>query len=184
MTRLIVVEEEMIDTVAHWIDQVSALLTTEAARIVLRDHIRAMVRAGTLPTMQVIEAARAGHEEADMALRELSVEMLDRGELPPAALRAYAQEALIKPPATYPAGRNIADTWLRDVAIAVLVAMAAERWDLKPARNRASNRPSACSVVARALTRRGHNIGERQVERIFSNLGGVANRLSASIPPI
>jgi hypothetical protein len=112
---MIVVEEEMIDTVAHWIDQVGALLTTEAARIVLRDRIRAMVRAGTLPTMQVIEAARAGHEEADMALRELSVEMLDRGELPPAALRAYAQEALIKPPATYPAGRNIADTWLRDV---------------------------------------------------------------------
>jgi hypothetical protein len=67
------------------------------------------------------------------------------------------------------------------------VAMAAERWHLKPTRNRASKRPSACSVVAEALNRRGHNIGERQVERIFADHGGPngpARRLSALLPGI
>ncbi len=178
-------EAEVVDTVAHWIDLVAVTLTSETAHIVLRDHIRAMLRAGTIPTMKVIEAARAGHQDAGLALRELGAEMLDRGDMPPAALRAYLQEALVRPPVSYPAGRNVADTWLRDVAIAVLVIMAVERWNLKPTRNRASKRPSGCSVIAAGLSRRGHNIGERQLERIFSDHGGPngpAARLSASIP--
>ena len=187
MTKLpapIVVEAEVIDTVTHWTDRVSALLTTEAARTVLRNHIREMVRAGTLPTMKVIAAARAGHQDADVALRELITETIDRKEDLPTALAAYAQEALFRGPTAYPPGRNIADTWLRDIGIAVLVCLAAETWQLRPTRNRASKRPSACSVVSTALGRHGHNIGERQVERIFGSLGGLACRLSATIPAI
>ena|SRR5215212_2561968 len=187
MTKLpatILGELEIVDVVAHWIDLISALMTTEAARIVLRDHIRATVRAGTLPTMQVIAAARAGHQDADMALRELIAETIDRREDLPTALAGYAQEAVFRGPTNYPPGRNLADTWLRDIAIAVLVCLAAETWHLKPTRNRASKRPSACSIVAAALNRRGHNITEQHVGRIFSNHGRVAKRLSASIPAI
>ena len=121
------VEAEAVDIIAHWIDLVAEMLTTEASRLALRKHIRERLAQGTIPTMQVIVAARAGHEEADRALRELAAEKLDRGELLPAALRAYVQEALLMPPVTYPQGQNIVDNWTRDVGIAVLVAFTRQR---------------------------------------------------------
>ena len=119
-----------------------------------------------------------------IVLRELAVEMLDRGEMPSATLRAYVQEALVRAPVSYPAGRNLADTWMRDVGIAVMVALAVERWrpHLSATRNRASKRPSACCVVAAALTKRGYPLGERRVERIFGDHNKLAARLSATIP--
>lgn len=179
-------EAEAVDTIVRWIDLVAAMLTTDAAHIVLRDHIRHLLRSGAVTTMKVIEAARAGHHDADLALRELGVEMMDRSEMPPAALRAYLQEALIQPPVSRDGRLNITDLWLRDVAVAVLVAMAVERWQLKATRNRASTWPSACSLVAAALYRCGiEDIGELHVERIYANHGGPrgpAARLSASVP--
>jgi hypothetical protein len=177
-------EAQAVDVISHWIDRVAAALTAGTARHVLRNHIRDRLRQGTIPTMQVIAAARAGHEDADLALRQLAAEMLDRGEMPPTALRAYVQEALVLAPVSYPPGRNIADTWLRDIGIAVLVALAAERWRLPTSRNRASARPSACFLVSIALGRRGFNLGERQVERIVREHSRLAQKLSASMPPI
>ncbi len=178
-------ETEIAATLDHWIDLVAEALTTDAARTLLRAHIRERVRQGTIPTMQVIEAARAGHEDADAALRELAAEMLDHGEMPPAALRTYAQEALVRPPTTYPRGRNLTDFWLRDVAIAVIVAMGVERWSsLPPTRNRASKRPSMCGLVSLALGRRHISVGERRVEKIYADHGKLAARLSASMPAI
>jgi hypothetical protein len=175
-------EAEAIDTVTQWVDRVAAALTSEASRLVLRNHIRAMLRESTIQTMQVIAAARAGHQDADIALRELAIETLDRGEPLPTALGAYVQEALLRAPVTYPPGRNIADTWLRDVAIAVLVMLAVDRWHLPTTRNEATKSPSACSLVAVALHRRGFKIGEYQVGRIFRDHSKIARRLSASIP--
>jgi hypothetical protein len=174
----------MIDTVGHWIDLVAQMLTTEAAHLVLRRHIREIVRQGTIPTMQVIEAAEAGHQDADLALRELAAEYLSRREEMPTELANYVQRALLQPPVTYPPGRNIADTWMRDVGVATLVLLAVERWrpHLPATRNRASKRLSACYVVSIALVKRGHNVGERQVERIFGSHGRLARKLSASIP--
>jgi cytosine/adenosine deaminase-related metal-dependent hydrolase len=118
-------EAEAQPIVDDWVDRVAELLTAETARLTLRNHIREMVRAGTIEIMQVIAAARAGHADADLALRQLGVELLDRGEMPGAALRAYLQESLIQAPVTYPPGRNLADTWMRDVGIALLVKLTA-----------------------------------------------------------
>jgi hypothetical protein len=176
------IEDEMVNTIVHWIDLVAAALTSEAGRLRLRHDIRERLRQGTIPTMQVIAAARAGHQDADLALRELIAEMIDRKEDLPTTLAGYAQEAMFRAPTTYPPGRNIADTWMRDIGFAVLVTLAADHWRLPATRNRASKHPSACYVVSLALNCRGHNIGERQVERIFGNHGKLAERLSASIP--
>jgi hypothetical protein len=186
MTKLpeLIPEADMVDTVAHWVDLVAEWLTTEAARLTLRSHMRARLRQGTLPTMQVIAAADAGHQDADMALREIAAEYIDCGEVMPTALANYVQRALVMPPTTYPPGRNIADTWLRDVGIVVLVQLAVDRWHLKATRNRASTKPSACYVVSLALVRRRINVGERQVERIYGDHGRLAPRLSASIRPL
>jgi hypothetical protein len=176
------VEADMVDTVRRWVEIVGEAMTADAARRTLRSYIRDMLRRGTIPTMQVIAAAEAGHQDADLALREFAAEHIDRRIEMPTALANYVQRALVNPPVTYPPGRNVADTWLRDVCVAVLVRLAVERWSLPATRNRATARPSACSVVASALAHL--NVGERQVERIYGNHGLIARRLSASIPPI
>jgi hypothetical protein len=175
-------EADMVDTVRGWVGLVRDAMTAEAGRRVLRAHICDMLRRGTIPTMQVIAAAEAGHQDADMALRQLAAEHIDRREEMPTALANYVQRALVMPPVTYPPGRNLADTWLRDVIIAVLVRLAVERWDLPATRSRASKRPSACSVVARALT--WLNITTRRIEKIYGEHGLIARRLYASMPAI
>jgi len=73
MTRLpaTFAEADMVDTVGHWVELVGEAMTAEAARTTLRNYIRGMLRRGTIPTMRVIAAAEAGHQDADMALREL-----------------------------------------------------------------------------------------------------------------
>src|SRR6266511_3346694 len=139
MTRLpaTFAEADMVDTVGHWVELVGEAMTAEAARTTLRNYIRGMLRRGTIPTMRVIAAAEAGHQDADMALREVAAEYIDR--------------RVVMPTVSYPPGRNLADTWLRDVCVAVLVHLVVERWHLRATRNRASERHSACSVVALAL---------------------------------
>ena len=109
--------------------------------------------------------------------------MLDRGEMPNATLRSYLVKALVTAPVSYPPGRNIADTWVRDIGIAVMVSMVMAHWPyLKATRNRAAKRPSASTIVALALRKRGHiRITEWHVERIHGNHNRLAGRLSASI---
>lgn len=186
MKQSTIIEADAVATVAHWTELVAALLTTESSRTILRNRIREMVRQGTIPTMQVIAAARDGHQDADYALRELAVEMLDNHDVLPSALAAYVQEALLRPPVSYPPGRNIADTWLRDIGIATLVSLAVERWhpDLPATRNSASKRLSACYLVSCALGRQGINVAEKRVAKIFGEHGKLAGKLSASMPAI
>ena len=96
--------------------------------------------------------------------------MLDRGVLPPTLLRAYAQDALLQPQVTYTQGRNIGDTWSRDLIIAGLVGTASRSWHLPNTRSHHSkktDRLSTCYLVAKALGRHGVNLGERRVEKIF-----------------
>jgi hypothetical protein len=81
-------EPDAIDTIIGWIDRVAEKLTAEASRLTLRAHIRERVREGTLPAMQVIAAARAGHGDADLSLREVITEMIDRDEPVPVSLKS------------------------------------------------------------------------------------------------
>jgi hypothetical protein len=178
----------LVDTVTHWIDLVAVALKSETGRLRLQQTFREYLRQGDEQmTMRILEAARAGHQDADQSLRDYIREKMHRDEfsqLPP-ALKTYAQEALYRPLAVYPAGRNLADTWMRDVGIAVLVSMAVIHWPpLSATRSRVSKRPrpSACSVVSAALNQRGYPLGERQVERIYGDHNKLAARLSASIP--
>jgi hypothetical protein len=77
-------DEMRVTIIAAWIDELGEKLKSDWARQRLRDYIRQKLVQGTLPTMDVIAAARAGNEDADVALRELAIEMLDRGEIPAA----------------------------------------------------------------------------------------------------
>ena len=178
--------DTMADTVAHWGDIVAKALTSDAGRLRLRIDIRQRLQLGTLETLKVIEAAEQKHGDADLALRELGAEMLDRGEMPDATLRAYLVRALVRAPVTYRPGHNLADTWLRNIGIAVMVSLALAPWPhLRANRNRASKRrPSASTLVALALARHGHPLTEWQVERIYRDHNKLAERLAATIGPL
>ena len=178
-------KEQMIMVVVGWIDKVAVMLTSEAGRLRLRRDIRERLQQGTIEVMRVIKAAEHGHADADLALRELIAVKIDRREELPVSLANYAQRALVMPPVTYPPGRNIADTWMRDVAIAVMVALVIEAWGLPATRNPASGLPSAAWIVAKALARRGFKkLGHRQVGRIYGEHYRLADRLCASMPSL
>ena len=95
----------MVDTVAHWVDVVGAMLTSDAGHLLLRNHPRKMLREGVVETLKVVTAAEQGHQDADLALRELGAEMLDCGEMPNATLRSYLVKALVTAPAASRIGR-------------------------------------------------------------------------------
>src|SRR6516162_4926032 len=173
--------DEMVDVAVTWIDRISEKLKTEYAHGLLRDFIRDRLEQGILPIKAVIDAARRGNPHADYALRWRIYEMLDRNEELPTSLKAYIQDALFTGPLS-DISTNVADLYYRDAAIAIMVKMAIVFWHLNPTRNRASKRPSASTVVARALIRRGINVTEWQVEHIHRNHHKLAARLSATIP--
>jgi hypothetical protein len=177
-------KEQMVEIAVQWIDRVSEKLKSEYAHDMLRNHIREMLRQGTLPTMAVIDAARKGNPHADIALRKRIAEMLDRDEDMPTSLKAFNQEALFYgPPRRGRGEKNIADLYVRDIGIAIMVDMAIAFWGLKPTRNRASKQPSASTIIALALDRRGFkDLSEWQVEKIHRQHKTLTGRLSATIP--
>ena len=54
----------MVDTVAHWVDVVGAMLTSDAGHLLLRNHPRKMLREGVVETLKVVTAAEQGHQGA------------------------------------------------------------------------------------------------------------------------
>jgi hypothetical protein len=185
-------ETAMVAAVSDWIAVVEQKMTATASREWLESTLRDFLRQGLIETLRVIEAAEAGDEIAHAALCRVCAEMLDQGKMPPAALRAYGERALVRGPVTRSAGRSEHDNWRRDIGVACLVYLARERFGLSPSRNREQRRrcqPSACSIVALALGRRRINITEKRIENIWAGLRGqvaafVIGLESPSILPI
>ena len=176
---------EAVDTIAGWIDRVKDKLESETGRQVLRTTIVEKLRAGAVSRIKVIAAAEAGHQDADLALREFAAECISRRQEMPTELAAFVQKALLQPPVSYPSGRNLADTWMRDIGIAVLVQLTMDRWRLPKSRSHISKNPerlSACYLVGLALVRHGINLGERRVEKIFDGHVRLTERVSALLP--
>jgi hypothetical protein len=174
-------EAEAVASITGWIDIVAELLTKEASRARLREGLRAGIETGSLTLERLIEMADAGQPDADAALRDHLVTLNERGEIDRQGpmIRDFLRRSLRRPPVTAAPGRNFADTLQRDVGICVLVELTVARWQLPPSRNRASKRPAATTLVARALNKRGHKLTEWQVAKICSGgLRRVEQRLS------
>jgi hypothetical protein len=163
------IEADMIGVVSHWFDLVNELLQTESSHLYMQARLKALIRQGTIPALKVIGWANDGVVDAHVALLQVAAEMIDHGEQLPATIAGYAIQHLGRPAMPRRRGRDEADNWLRDQCIAVLVALAVERWHphLPMSRNPASNWPSACSLVSAALARRGLKVKEKRVEQVF-----------------
>ena len=176
---------EITRALERWYELVRDLMTSDAGRRIVREDICKRLQAGTLETAWVIEAANAGHQDADLALRAYAATFADQGrwnELP-AQVQGYAVGALLRAPTTYPRGKNFVDTWTRDLGVAVMVDLAAKRWALPPTRSRSTEAPSASYFVSLMLRARGVGLREQQVSRIYSGHNRVAARLAASVEP-
>jgi hypothetical protein len=185
-------EDATTAAVAQWVQVVQDKMTASASREWLEATLCDFLRQGLIETLNVVEAADAGDEIADAALRRVYAEMSDVGEVP-ATLKAYGIKAVLRGPVTRSAGRNMwFDNWRRDIGIACLVCLTVARFGLHPTRNREQRRkrrPSASSVVAAALGKQARiNVAEKRVENIWAGLQGqvatfVSSKMSPSIPP-
>ena len=168
-------EKAMVGTVAGWLTIVQHKMTAPASREWLEATLREYLRQGLIETLRVVEAANAGDEIADAALRRVYAEMVEIGIEPPATLKAYGIKAILRGPVTRPRGRNMwFDNWRRDIGIVVLVYLAMKQFGLRRTRNREQrrrNEPSASSIVALALGRARINIAEKRVESLWGGLG-------------
>lgn len=176
MLPALVDEEKAVAAVSQWVALVEDKMTAHASRAWLETTLRELLlRDELINRLKVIEAADAGDEIADAALGHVFHSMMDRGETPPASMIAYEARARLRGPVKRSAGRNQYDNWRRDIGIACLVYMTAERFGLRPTRNREQRRrgqPSASSVVAAALGRVHINVAEKRVENIWAGLAG------------
>jgi hypothetical protein len=179
----IVLETEAVPIITGWIDLIAGILTPEASHTLFRTYVRERLKAGSISLEWVIKFAEAGHQDLDLALRELAVEVLGRGEMP-TELSAYVRRALLRPLVNYPPGKHITDTWARDPGIAGLVHLTMQEWRLLKSRSHHSKhltRPSACQLVALALAQRGIMLGERRVEKIFDDNFAVGTKIAETM---
>jgi hypothetical protein len=159
----------MVAAVQRNADAVRDKMTKEAALPWLQSTLEEFLRQGAVDTLKVVEAAYAGDDIADAALRRVYAEMREARIFVPTQLAAYGIKAVQRPPLTRRQGRSSFDNWRRDIGIAVLVFFAIKQFNLGPTRNREQRRrrqPSASSLVAEALGRgRPPNQHQREVRR-------------------
>jgi hypothetical protein len=127
--------------------------------------------------------AEQGHRSAQAALRNYATAMLeDSAANPPASLRSYLINILNDRVALHPPDHqnDIIRNMLRDIAIAMMAAEAADRWVQLPKLN-SGRRHSIAWLIAEAMTDHGrdYELTERQVRRILQDYRrGIGERLS------
>lgn len=124
---------------------------------------------------EIVKAANAGWDEADIALRELISEYAQRHEPPPAALAAYlisySNPNYVRP--TRSRGQKKASNIVRDIVFVTLIVELIERFpasELKPTRFQLGRKRqhSACSIVASVLAEAGlYRKGEEAIQKIW-----------------
>jgi hypothetical protein len=168
-------EKAMIAAVHKGVVAVREKMAAGASREWLETTLRQFLHQGLIERLKVIEAADAGDEIADAALRQVFAEMLDAGIEPPATLKAYGIRAALRGPVRRGQGRSAFDNWKRDIGIAVMVFLTMKQFGLSPTRNREQRRrrrPSACSIVAAALGQARISVDEKTVEGIHHSMAG------------
>jgi hypothetical protein len=156
----------------------------DSRRLVVQ-MLKAVALEDSMNMMTVCDCARNGWDVADQALRELIIEFENNRKDKPTALADYTMEitrAGIKPSRRRgPKGSNYI---LRDVAVSGVVFQVHLKFGLDPYRNEASPRPSACSIVSKAMREeklkgpRGKPWTEYAVVAIWKKYGRCAQMIS------
>lgn len=151
-------------TAGRWFDGSES---ERACRLALADW--ALLDAANL--MDAVQFARAGFELWEDVLREMILEYKNQNREMPTYLRAYDMELTRGARYSRRSGRHRADFLLRNLILAVIIAMVIERFELRPYHNIASSKPCACSIVAQALTLEGMAMEYENVKQIWRREG-------------
>jgi hypothetical protein len=173
------IEVEAVPVITHWfVDLLPDFLTADAGFRLMAQIMLTRLQQGLVGTLDVIDAADEGDPIADEVLRRFGAEMLDRGEMPPAALLTYLNRNLLRRNNFQkPRGQSWIRNYSRNIVIATAVDMTAERWGLRVHSSRERKersgrkarpaRVSASYLVAEALRRSGFgNLTQWEVETI------------------
>jgi hypothetical protein len=173
-------EAAAIDEVVVLVETIEARMTARYTRQWLEDELVDMLQLGTMTELRIISAAENGDEIADAALRRVYQDTLNHHQEASALLTAYGIKALGSAPLKRGRGHYWFDNWRRDIAIVVLVYLIHRRFNLFPTRNREQTRrqqPSAASILAAALYRKGIHVKESTVNNLwFGPLQGQLGR--------
>lgn len=160
------VAQEWITRSEDWLDPQVTLQWLEQTVV---ERVRS---GGLLNLMNIIAAAKAGDYVADRALTLAFHSMLNAGEMPPAHLVTYmGQRDLEAAPHRKPGGHAPHEHVRRNYALAVMMMLACEVFDLRPTRNRAARRaqhPCGASLVAAAATQGGYDVSESRLTNLWA----------------
>jgi hypothetical protein len=163
-------EAAMVAKAREWVEIIDDKLAPENARDWLFDALCDRLRRGMVDVQVVVDAADAGDDIADAALRHVDAEMRDNHVEAPVTLQAYAIKAAKRGAVKRSRGRRWHRNFRRDIGIAILVLFVMLQFGLNPTRNREQRRrcrPSAASVAAAALGPRHGNPTEMTVANIW-----------------
>ena len=177
-------ENRAINRIADVISMVRHRMEKEYSGEWLETALLNGLREGRLTlTNYAVEAANAGDEIADAALRTVFAEMVAAGgrlpEQGPGHLQvwAYGQRAVLRPPHKRPQGHRWHDNWMRNIQVCRLIDLACREFGVRASRNRAARRanrtPSGVSLVVAALARNNIHLEEASVqENLWFGLPG------------
>jgi hypothetical protein len=159
-----------------WLDIGISAVHPDAGHVHLRQILKflAMSPLDPFKIIEFIDLARAGWEDADIAMRELAVELENRGQPLPIALKAYRNE-LLNPYRQRPRahGSQKATHILQDIVITVLVEKLIILFPALPVFGRSPRKPSACGIVAMVFNeaKLGRILTADGVRKIWKRLG-------------
>jgi len=169
-------ENLAINRIAAWISMVRHRMEKEYSLEWLKTALRNGLREGRLTlTVYAVEAANAGDEIADAALRIVFAEMVAAGgrlpEQGPGHLQvwAYGQHAVLHGPHKRPQGHRWHDDWMRNIQVCMLIDLTCREFGVRASRNREARRanrtPSGISLVVAALARNNIYLYEASVQQ-------------------
>jgi hypothetical protein len=170
------IEAEALAFARDWIEwhrrDPNGLFHPNATTVYGKSLMKAYAQSHPFGADDIVYFAENGSKEAHLALVDLIAEYADRGEQS-AVLTAYNIRLMkrLANPESEPrrSGPAMADNFLRDTGIMLLVIDLMDRFNLRPTRNRESRKPSASSIAADALTKAGIGIsmGYKGVEKVW-----------------
>jgi hypothetical protein len=160
------VAREWITRSEDWLDPLVTLRWLEQTVV---ERVRS---GGLLNLMNIIAAAEDDDYVADRALTLAFHSMINAGERPPAHLSTYmAKRDLGQAPHRKPGGHSPHEHVRRNYALAVMMMLACEVFDLRPTRNRAARRaqrPCGASLVAAAAAQSGFDVSESRLTNLWA----------------
>lgn len=160
------VAQEWITRSEDWLDPQVTLQWLEQTVV---ERVRS---GGLLNLMNIIAAAEDGDYVADRCLTLAFHSMINAGEMPPQHLGAYmARRDLRATMPRKPGDHSPHDYMRRNYALAVMMMLACEVYDLRPTRNRVARRaqrPCGASIVAAAATQAGYDVSESRLTNLWA----------------